>query len=95
MNTFLIVAGLLLLYILVQWHRSKRAKNKTLHIIDNNCTRCQKCIKWCMHKALDMTNDEIGLHITVKYPERCTACGDCVAVCKYHALELVSQKQPE
>ena len=91
MNAFLVLASLLLLYILGQWHRSKRAKKKVLCIVDNNCTGCRRCIKRCQRKALEMVN-ESGLHVTLKYSEKCTACGDCVAGCKFKALKLVNRE---
>ncbi len=93
MNLFLIVASLLLLIIIpVHFSRNKRAKNKVVYVIDNNCTGCQRCVKRCRRKALDITNDKSGLHVALKHPEKCTACGDCVAVCKFKALELTYRK---
>ena len=89
MTTYLILAGLLLLVILLICNRSKRAKNKVIHIIDDNCTGCQRCLKKCRHKALGIISNEVGLLAVLKYPEKCTACGDCTAVCKFNALELV------
>jgi ferredoxin len=89
MNTlYIVLASLLLLFVLAQLYRSKRAKNRALHIIYANCTGCRRCSKKCRHKALAMVTDETGLHVEMQYPEKCTACGDCIAACKFKALEM-------
>ena len=92
MNIYVVAASLLLLVILIILRR-KRAKNKIVRVIDDNCTGCRRCVKRCRHKVLDLVNDETGQHIALKYPERCTACRDCVIVCKFKALELTNRKQ--
>ena len=93
MNTLYIVSTSLLLLFALGYLRSKRAKNKIVRVIPDNCTGCKRCLKRCRHSVLDMTEGEAGLHIAVKYPEKCTACGDCVAICKFDALELVDRKR--
>jgi Na+-translocating ferredoxin:NAD+ oxidoreductase RNF subunit RnfB len=95
MSTYLIVASLLLLIIFLMYTRNKRAKNKVVHIIESNCKGCQRCLKICRRKALDVVNRESGRLVILKYPEKCTACRDCIAMCKFNALELVSRNQPE
>ena len=95
MNTYLIVAGSFLLIIFFAYARSKRAKNKIVYVIDTKCTGCQRCLKTCRYKALEIEKNEIGRQFVVlKYPEKCTACRDCVIVCKFKALELVNRLVP-
>ena len=92
MNTlYIILASLILFFILGDFHRRKRAKSRVVHVVDNQCTGCKRCMKRCHHKVLDLVDDSTGAHIAVEYPERCTACGDCVTVCKFNALELIDR----
>ena len=91
MNIY-VFSAIFLLLIVLGYFRSKRAKNKIVHIIINNCTGCQRCLKKCRHNALDMVNNETGMYVALKYPEKCTACGDCVIVCKFNALEIENRK---
>ncbi|MDR0348579.1 MAG: 4Fe-4S binding protein, partial [Tannerella sp.] len=88
MNTYIITGSLLLLIMILSHFRSKRAKNKIIRVIGDNCTGCQRCIKKCRHKALETVTGEEGRFVVLKYPERCTACRDCIIVCKFNALEL-------
>ncbi|MDR0363623.1 MAG: 4Fe-4S binding protein [Bacteroidales bacterium] len=82
------------LIIILSYFRNKRAKNKVIHVIDNNCTGCRRCLKKCRHKALEMVNGETSnRHVILKHPEKCTACKDCIIACKFNALELVDRKQ--
>jgi len=44
--------------------------------IDNNCTECNLCTKFCRYDALDLTD------IQNKKPgNTCTLCGDCITSC--------------
>ena len=92
MNIYLIIASSLLLIIVLSYFRNKRAKSKIVHVIDNNCTGCQRCLKKCRHKALEIISDETSRRVVLKHPEKCTACRDCIITCKFNALELVSRK---
>jgi NAD-dependent dihydropyrimidine dehydrogenase PreA subunit len=93
MNTVYIVAGtILVLWTIGGVHRHRRGKNKVVHVVENNCTGCKRCLKWCKHKVLEMVSDENGTRIAVKYPDKCTACGDCIGVCKFNALEMVKRQ---
>jgi NAD-dependent dihydropyrimidine dehydrogenase PreA subunit len=92
MNTlYIVLASLLLLWILGALHRNKRAKNKVIHTINENCTGCGLCVKRCSHRVLEIIDDENGKHATVKKPDKCTACGDCIPKCKFNALEMVER----
>lgn len=92
MNIYIVLSCLLLLFVL-GYLRSKRAKNKVAHVIEESCTGCQRCLKKCRHKALETVDNEKGKYIIIKYPAKCTACGDCIAACKFNALELVDRKE--
>jgi NAD-dependent dihydropyrimidine dehydrogenase PreA subunit len=88
------IAGsvIVLLWLIGGIYRHLRGRNKVVHAVENNCTGCKRCLKWCKHKVLEMVSDETGTHIAVKYPDKCTACGDCVSICKFNALEIVERK---
>lgn len=91
MTTYIIIASIVLLFTILGYFRNKRAKSKIIHVIDECCTSCQRCVKRCRHKALEIENTETGKHIVLKHPEKCTACRDCILVCKFNALELVDR----
>ncbi|MDR0429535.1 MAG: 4Fe-4S binding protein [Tannerellaceae bacterium] len=92
MTTYIITSGVVLLIITLSYFRNKRAKSKIIHVIENNCIGCRRCVKKCRHKALEMATGEVNKLVTLKYPDRCTACKDCIIVCKCGALELVDRK---
>lgn len=92
MTKYIIIASSLLLVIVLSYFRSKRAKNKVVRVIADNCAGCQLCVKKCRHKALEMTDSDNGKCVVLKYPEKCTACRDCILVCKLKAVELVNRK---
>ncbi len=88
MNIFLIVlAAFILLIFIGHIHRKKQAKSKILLIIEENCTGCQRCVKRCQRRALEIANKKVRLS-----PDRCTSCGNCVPMCKFSALEIVNRK---
>lgn len=93
MTTYITIASSLLLIIVFSYLKNKRAKSKVIHVIDDNCTGCLRCLKKCRHKALEIVSSNTGQHIALKDPERCTACSDCIVACKFNALELVSREQ--
>ena len=96
MNTYIITISIVSLVVVLIYFRNKRAKTKVVRIVDENCTGCQRCLKKCRHKALEMVTDETGRRVvTLKYPDKCTACRDCIIVCKFNALELVDRKLKE
>ncbi|MDR3338797.1 MAG: 4Fe-4S dicluster domain-containing protein [Candidatus Symbiothrix sp.] len=95
MNIVYIALGIVfLLWILGNLHRKIKRRNKLIHIVESNCTGCQRCIKRCPHKVLEALKEEGKVRIVVKNPNKCSACGDCIAVCKFKALELVSKHTP-
>ena len=91
MTAYIVIASLLLLIIVLSCLRSRRAKSKVIRVISDSCTGCQRCLKACRHKALEVVNSEIGRRVVLKRPEKCTACRDCIIACKFNALELVSR----
>jgi NAD-dependent dihydropyrimidine dehydrogenase PreA subunit len=90
MNTLYIVSAVLL-YILGALYRSKRAKKKVIHVINENCTGCGLCARRCSRRVLEVIRDENGKRVVVKKPDKCTACGDCIPKCKFNALEMVER----
>jgi len=92
MTAYTIIASLLLLTTVLSYVRSKRAKSKVIRVIGGSCTGCQRCLKACRRKALEVVSSESGRCVALKHPEKCTACKDCIMVCKFKALELVSRK---
>ncbi|MDR1882381.1 MAG: 4Fe-4S binding protein [Prevotella sp.] len=92
MNTLYIVsASLLLLWILGALHRNRRAKNRIIRVVEENCTGCGLCVKRCSRRVLEITVDENGKHAVLKKTDKCTACGDCIPKCKFNALEMAER----
>jgi hypothetical protein len=54
-------------------------------IVNENCTGCRVCEKYCAHGAIQVGADKIA-HINY---ETCTGCGQCVAVCQYDSAQVV------
>jgi len=50
-------------------------------VIDNKCTGCELCVKWCPQAAIKM-QDDIAIIDRVK----CIGCGECLTVCRFHAI---------
>jgi NAD-dependent dihydropyrimidine dehydrogenase PreA subunit len=89
---YITVGSVVLLWLVGGIHRHIKGKNKLIHVVESNCTGCQRCIKRCPHKVLEALKEEGKVRVVVKNPDKCTACGDCIRVCKFNALELVSKK---
>lgn len=86
---YIILGSVLLLWLLGGTYRHIKGKNKIIHVVESNCTGCQRCIKRCRHRVLEAVKEEQGVRIVVKNPDKCSACGNCTGVCKFKALELV------
>jgi len=54
-------------------------------IVNQNCTRCSKCVKICPGKVF--YQETLKSEVVVAMPEMCIACGHCVAVCPENAIE--------
>lgn len=50
--------------------------------LNQDCTKCMKCIKECKYDALNVSNIQKGI-----IGNNCTYCGDCVSTCNHQALE--------
>jgi NAD-dependent dihydropyrimidine dehydrogenase PreA subunit len=76
------------MWIFIHLHHKQKNRNKVICVVESNCTGCRRCVKRCQRHVLEMVDDEIGIHATVKYPDKCTVCGDCLSKCKFNALKL-------
>lgn len=92
MKILIVIASISLLIAFSIYRRSRRAQRKVVHIIAENCSVCQLCVKKCRYKVLEVERSETGKSIVLKYPEKCTACRGCITTCKFNALELVDRK---
>ncbi|MDR1878847.1 MAG: 4Fe-4S binding protein [Bacteroidales bacterium] len=72
-------------------YRHRQRRNKTIRIIEENCTGCGHCVKRCSHRVLETVKTETGMYVAVKNSDRCTACGNCMGKCKFNALELIEK----
>jgi heterodisulfide reductase subunit A-like polyferredoxin len=93
MNIALYIAGAIIVLYLINgiYHHIHRCR-KTIHVIDDNCTGCKRCLKKCHRNVLASASEEKGAHIVIRNPLRCSACGGCVSVCKFKALQLIEHK---
>ncbi|MDR3198076.1 MAG: 4Fe-4S dicluster domain-containing protein [Planctomycetaceae bacterium] len=92
MNAALYIGGV----IIVLWftggiYRHVRRRGKIIHVIDDNCTGCKRCLKMCRRNVLASASEENSSHIVVKNHLRCSSCGDCVGACKFKALKLIEK----
>jgi NAD-dependent dihydropyrimidine dehydrogenase PreA subunit len=93
MNVVYYIGGALLaLWFFGGMYRHKKGRNKIIHVVEDNCTGCRRCLKRCRHHVLDTVSDEKGAPVYVKNPAHCTACGDCLSGCKFKALVLMEKK---
>jgi NAD-dependent dihydropyrimidine dehydrogenase PreA subunit len=92
MNAVYIGIGIaILLWISFNLHRKRKRRNKVIHVVENNCTGCRRCVKRCQHHVLEMSGTETKIYAAVKYPDMCTACGDCLDKCRSNALNLIER----
>jgi NAD-dependent dihydropyrimidine dehydrogenase PreA subunit len=92
MNIALYLGGaIVVLWLIGGIYRHIHRHGKVIHVIDDNCTGCSRCLKICHRNVLVLTNEEKRGHIIIKNPLNCNACGDCVSVCKFKALELIEK----
>ncbi|MDR2840104.1 MAG: 4Fe-4S dicluster domain-containing protein, partial [Paludibacter sp.] len=80
---YIVVSAVLLLWFAGGIIRRKQRKNKTIHVVDDNCMGCQRCLKKCRRRVLDKVSNEKGAQVFVKNPDYCSACGDCMTACKF------------
>jgi NAD-dependent dihydropyrimidine dehydrogenase PreA subunit len=88
---YYIVGTIIALWLTGSIYRHLRGRGKIIHIIENNCTGCRKCLKMCRRDVLEAVKDEKGTHVAVKNPDNCSACCDCMHACKFKALELIEK----
>ncbi|MDR3129871.1 MAG: 4Fe-4S binding protein [Tannerellaceae bacterium] len=93
MNIALYIAGTIVVLHLIHgiYHHIQR-RRKTIHVIDDHCMGCKRCLKKCHRNVLALAGTEKGAHIFIQNPSRCSACGGCVSVCKFKALQLIENK---
>lgn len=60
-------------------------------IVEENCTGCRICEKFCNYGAIKVGKDKIA-HIDY---DKCTGCGQCIAVCQYDSAQVVWQNSSE
>jgi hypothetical protein len=60
-------------------------------IVEENCTGCRVCERYCAHEAIRVGTDKIA-HIDYA---RCVGCGQCIAVCQYDAAQVVWESASE
>jgi NAD-dependent dihydropyrimidine dehydrogenase PreA subunit len=97
MSIALYIAGaIVVLYLINGIYHHIHRRGKIIHVIDDNCTGCKRCLKKCHRNVLASVSEEKGAHIVIKDPLRCSACGGCVSVCKVKALQVIEYKaKPE
>lgn len=47
------------------------------------CTGCERCLKWCQVKAINIVNEKAYID-----ENKCTGCGQCISVCPYNAIGI-------
>ena len=92
MSTVHICIGILvILLISYKLYDKQKRRGKTICVVESNCTGCQRCVKKCSRRALEMVRNETVTYAVVKYSDKCTACGDCLGKCKFNALKLIER----
>lgn len=95
MNIIYIIIGILLLWFAGSFLRQQKRRNKTVCVVESNCTGCGCCVKRCPRHVLEISTNETEKHALVKYPDKCTACGDCLKKCKFNALKVIEKLKYE
>ncbi len=67
------------------------ASNFQVHLDENSCIGCGKCIKQCQVAALDMKEKSDQRPMPVLNRHRCIGCGHCVPGCPASALTLIQK----
>ena len=94
MEPFLIIAGaVVILWIVGGIFRHHRGKNKTIRVVEEKCTGCQRCLTKCKHRVLKRGDNKKGAKVYPESPNSCTGCEDCLSACKFDALELILRQQ--
>jgi ferredoxin len=92
MNVVYIGVGIVFVLLIAgKLHRRKKSRNKVIHVVESHCTGCQRCVKRCSRRVLEMLKTETRMYAVVKNSDKCTACGDCMEKCKFDALELIDR----
>lgn len=52
-------------------------------IIEQKCTGCELCYKWCPSDAISMRNK-----VAFITDEKCISCGECIALCRFDAVSF-------
>ncbi|SHE32528.1 4Fe-4S binding protein [Clostridium fallax] len=55
---------------------------KKVHILEENCILCDKCVKFCKYDGMKKENNKIVIS-----NEKCISCGKCIKVCPTKAIE--------
>jgi len=68
-----------------------KVRREILHIHEEMCDSCGKCIKSCVEGALRIVDGKMRL-IAERF---CDGCGACVGKCPLGALEIVERDADE
>jgi NAD-dependent dihydropyrimidine dehydrogenase PreA subunit len=91
-TVYYILGALTALWLIGGTYRRISRRSKIIYAVEENCSGCKKCLKYCRHNVLAAIKGENGTHITLKNPTCCTACGDCVRACKFNALKIIEKQ---
>ncbi|MBA3009806.1 MAG: EFR1 family ferrodoxin [Proteobacteria bacterium] len=67
-----------------EWWTKLLVKNH--HIIEENCVRCNACVKLCPVNAIDLGQYHVDTHA-------CVMCFGCINTCEYQAIHMEYSKE--
>jgi heterodisulfide reductase subunit A-like polyferredoxin len=66
-----------------------QTENKEVAYIDSDkCNGCERCVKMCRYRVLEMVIAEGEKRAIANRTDRCCGCGRCIVICPQRAIGL-------
>ena len=71
----------------------RQSKGFTVHVDENLCRGCGRCLKACPYQAITLKRNDIGIWTSTVDVALCKGCGNCISVCPTGAADSPYRNQ--
>ncbi|MFZ5354633.1 MAG: methyl-accepting chemotaxis protein [Bacillota bacterium] len=67
--------------------------DNVIHVKEENCVGCNKCIRYCLALDANVSYNVDGDNKVKVNPEKCVLCGKCIEVCDHEARDFTDDTE--